>query len=208
MHKYLVMNSIGISTHLETGEPVYLRPIGRRDRAREVEVISRLSPHSRYLRFFTGAATIPDHVIDQLVNTDGYNHIAWGALELNVAGAPLMGVVRAIRKANSREADLALAVLDAHHGKGLARLLLEAVVDQARSVGITRLTAETLHENAPARRLFKAIGGKAIGTGGVVVTYGFDAATVTERLAEMPGGKPMQDLRAGLALMQPLLRVA
>ena len=203
------MDSIGISTHLQTGEPVLLRPIGRQDRAREVEVISRLSPHSRYLRFFTGAATMPDRVIDQLVNTDGYNHIAWGALELAAPGAPLMGVVRAIRRGNSNEADLALGVLDAHHSKGIARMLLEAVVHQALGAGITRLTAETLHENAPARRLFKAIGGKATSSGGgVVVTYGFDAAKVAERLAAMPGGQATDDLRAGLALIQPLSRVA
>ncbi|MBI1398705.1 GNAT family N-acetyltransferase [Hyphomonas sp.] len=200
------MDSIGVSTHLATGEAVYLRPIGRRDRAREIDIISRLSPHSRYLRFFSGAATFPDAMIDQLVNTDGYNHIAWGALDLDTPGAPLMGVVRAIRRGNSREADLALAVVDNHHAKGLARLLLEAVVSQARGVGITRFVAETLHENAPARRLFKTIGGKAGGpVGGVVATYGFDAVTVAERLAAMPGGEAAADLRAALTLIEPAL---
>ncbi|MBA3069484.1 MAG: GNAT family N-acetyltransferase [Hyphomonas sp.] len=202
------MDGLGISTHLGTGEAVYLRPIGRQDRAREVEIISRLSAHSRYLRFFTGAATVPDRVIDQLVNTDGYHHIAWGALELNAPGAPLMGVVHAIRRNETCEADLALAVLDAHHAKGLARLLMAAVVHQALAAGITRLSAETLHENGPARRLFKAIGGKAGSSGGLVITYGFDTATVAERLAAMDGGKPMDDLRGALERMQPLPKVA
>lgn len=90
------------STRLKSGNAVYLRPIGPRDRAREVALIAGFSDHSRYLRFFTGAKTVPEAVIDQLVNVDGYHHIAWGALDLETAGAPLMGVVRAIRRGKIR----------------------------------------------------------------------------------------------------------
>ena len=85
------MSERGFSTRLKAGDAVFLRPIGPQDRAREVEIISSFSEHSRYLRFFSGAPTLPDAVIDQLVAVDGYTHIAWGALDLDVAGAPLMG---------------------------------------------------------------------------------------------------------------------
>lgn len=193
------MTQRGFSTQLAAGDAVFLRPIGPQDRAREVEIISRFSEHSRYLRFFSGAPTLPDAVIDQLVAVDGYNHIAWGALDLNVAGAPLMGVVRAVRRGRSDEADLAMGVLDCHHGKGLARLLMAAVVHDALAAGITRFWAETLAENAPARKLFKAIGGKAAGRDGNVVTFAFDAREVAARLGEIGAGEAMEDLREALA---------
>ncbi|MFN3610228.1 MAG: GNAT family N-acetyltransferase, partial [Hyphomonas sp.] len=150
-----------------------------------MDIISKFSEHSRYLRFFSGAPTLPDAVIDQLVDVDGFNHIAWGALELDTAGAPLMGVVRAVRRAGTNEADLAMGVLDAHHGKGLARLLMAAVVHDAIAAGITVFTAEMLAENAPARKLFQAIGGKAAGRDGNVISFAFDAREVAERLADI-----------------------
>lgn len=190
------MSETGVSTFLKTGEAVYLRPIGPWDRAREKAIIAGLSDHSRYLRFFTGARTIPESVIDRLVDIDGYHHIAWGALELDAEGAPLMGVVRAIRRGGSDEADLAMGVLDRHHGKGIARLLMAAVVHDARRAGITRLTAETLSENIPARRLFKAMGGEATGRDMSVVRFGFDARRAAARLETLNTGEAMDDLRA------------
>lgn len=192
------MNDRGVSTFLRTGEAVYLRPIGAWDRARETQIISRFSDHSRYLRFFTGARTIPEAVIDRLVDVDGHNHIAWAALDLNEDGAPFMGVVRAIRRAGTDEADLAMGVLDRFHGKGLARLLMTAVVHDARAAGITRFTAETLSENMPARSLFKAIGGQAAGRDISVVRYAFDAETVAARLDAISKGGAAHDLRAVL----------
>lgn len=193
------MTGRALSTQLKSGDAVYLRPIGPWDRAREVEIISRFSEHSRYLRFFSGAPTLPDAVIDKLVNVDGYHHIAWGALDLDAPGAPLMGVVRAMRRGTSDEADIAMGVLDAHHGKGLARLLMTAVVHDALAAGITRLHAEMLAENGGARKLFQAIGGKAVGRDGHVVTFGFDASEVYRRLLELGAGEAMDDLRETLA---------
>lgn len=188
------MRERGVSTRLRTGEATYLRPIGPQDRAREAAIIAGFSDHSRYLRFFTGARTVPDAVIDQLVNVDGYNHIAWGALDMSQPGWPLMGVVRALRQGNSDVADLAMGVLDTHHGKGLARLLMAAVVNDCLAAGIARLAAETLAENTAARSLFRAIGGHAVSRGGPVVSFEFDAETVAARLAEIGSGPAMDDV--------------
>lgn len=197
------MNTHTFSTRLKSGDAVYLRPIGPRDRAREVALIAGFSDHSRYLRFFTGAKTVPEAVIDQLVNVDGYNHIAWGALDLETPGAPLMGVVRAIRRGRSDVADLAMGVLDAHHGKGLARLLMAAVVHDAIEAGITRFAADTLAENNAARALFRAMGGHATGRDGLVVTFEFDAAVAAERLDAMVAPEALADLREALGPRRP-----
>lgn len=165
-------------------------------------LIAGFSDHSRYLRFFTGARTVPDAVIDRLVDVDGYNHIAWGALHLDGPGAPLMGVVRAMRQGNSDVADLAMGVADVHHGKGIARLLMTLVVHDALAVGISHFVADTLAENNAARKLFLAMGGHAVGRDGLVVTFAFDAALAAERLNAMVSASELADLRAALGLRQ------
>lgn len=198
----------GFSTYLNSGEAVFLRPIGPRDRDREVDIISRMSDHSRYLRFFSGAKTIPDAVIDRLVDVDGHHHIAWAALDPNVKGAPMIGVVRAMRRGDAPVADLALAVLDAHHGKGLARLLMTAVVHDAVAAGITEFHAETMAENSGARKLFLAMGGKATGRDGHIVTFSFDATKVARKLNQITTGEAMDDLREALGIAAPELEAA
>ena len=152
------METRSFSVHLDSGEAVLVRPIGRHDAGRMRAGIAALSDHSRYLRFFNGSQTMPEHVIERLCDADGWKHIAWGAIDLAGDGQPAIGAAHAIRRGASREAELALAVLDDWHGKGLARLLLTGVITDARAAGITHLTAETLAENRATRQLFRGLG--------------------------------------------------
>ena len=189
------MSDRSLTTRLASGEPVLLRPVGQQDANRLREGIAAMSDRSRYLRFFTGARTIPDAIMNRLVDVDGQRHIAWGAIDLASADLPAIGVVRAIRKGDSPEADLALGVLDAFHSKGLARLLLAAVVFDCRAQGIDWLEADTLAENAAARRLFRAIGGISHSREGPVVKYRFETSEVDARLAAIGAGPAMTALR-------------
>lgn len=183
---------------LDSGEPVQLRPIGRHDTGRMKAGIAALSDHSRYLRFFNGSQTLPDHVIERLCDADGWKHIAWGAIDLEAPCQPAIGAVHAIRRGATSEAELALAVLDAWHGKGLARLLLTAVLTDARAAGITRLTAETMAENRASRQLFRSLGGLSVTRDGPVVSYRFDIETALQKLEPLTQGPAGDTLRAGL----------
>lgn len=183
---------------LDCGEPVQLRPIGRHDTDRMKAGIAALSDHSRYLRFFNGSQTLPDHVIERLCDADGWKHIAWGAIDLDAPGQPAIGAAHAIRRGTSNEAELALAILDAWHGKGLARLLLTAVLSDARAAGITRLTAETMAENRASRQLLRSLGGLSVTRDGPVVSYRFDIDTALQKLEPLTQGPAGDTLRAGL----------
>lgn len=189
------MGELCLTTRLASGERVLLRPIGPHDRARLRDGIAAMSDHSRYLRFFTGSRTIPDAVIDRLVDVDGDRHIAWGAIDLGAVGQPAIAAAHAIRKGNLPEADLALGVLDAYHAKGLARLLLAAVVFDCRRRGINWLEADTLAENTAARHLFRAMGGVSHHREGAVVRYRFETAVADRRLAVIGAGQAMTELR-------------
>lgn len=51
-----------------------------------------------------------------------------------------------------------LAVLPAHRGQGVSRLLLQAIEDRARQRGCCKLTLEVLENNLRARRVYVAAG--------------------------------------------------
>jgi GNAT superfamily N-acetyltransferase len=192
------MDNRSFSVHLDSGEPVLLRPISRRDAARMRDGIAALSDHSRYLRFFNGSQTMPDHVIERLCDADGWKHVAWGAIDLSSPEQPAIGAVHAIRRGASCDAELALAVLDDWHGKGLARLLLTGVIADARAAGITHLTAETFAENRATRQLFRSLGGLSVHREGPVVSYRFDIATAAQKVELLTQNPAGEDLRAGL----------
>ena len=133
-----------------------MRFIGPADRARLAAGFEKLSRESRYLRFFTAMPSLPDRILDRLVATDGSTHVAIGA-ELasdDPAVAEGLGVARFVRLADAPDvAEIAVAVVDAKQGLGLGKLLLRALIDAARELGVHRFRATVLSENAPARAI-------------------------------------------------------
>src|SRR5438128_4292515 len=68
------------STHrLADGTPVRLRLLRRSDREKLVAAFDRLSPESRYRRFFTAMPRLPEKLLHRLLDIDGWNHVAIGA---------------------------------------------------------------------------------------------------------------------------------
>ena len=88
------MDNRNFPIHLDSGEAVLVRPIGRHDADRMRAGIAALSDHSRYLRFFNGGQTMPEHVIERLCDADGWKHVAWGAIDLSSPGEPAIGAVQ------------------------------------------------------------------------------------------------------------------
>ena len=197
------MDNRSFPIHLDSGEAVLVRPIGRHDADRMRAGIAALSDHSRYLRFFNGGQTMPEHVIERLCDADGWKHVAWGAIDLSSPSEPAIGAVHAIRRGTSREAELALAVLDDWHGKGLARLLLTGVIADARRAGITHLTAETFAENRATRQLFRGLGGLSVHRDGPVVSYRFDIETAAQKLEGLTQNAAGDLIRSGLNQTAP-----
>jgi GNAT superfamily N-acetyltransferase len=150
------MTSTAVEHRLRDGTRVRLRPIGPADRARVAAGFEKLSRESRYHRFFTAMPELPEKILDQLVATDGWKHVAIGAevASDDPALAQGLGVARFIRLDDAPDvAEVAVAVIDEKQGLGLGTLLLEALVEAARERGIRRFRAITQSENAAARAL-------------------------------------------------------
>jgi len=184
---------------LRDGTPVRLRPIGPADRARLAAGFTKLSPDSRYRRFFTAMPTLPDSMLDRLVATDAHNHVAIGAEVAGDDAAPAegLGVARFIRLADAPDvAEIAVAVIDEYQGRGLGHLLLEALVEAARASGIKRFRASVQADNTRVRSLLDDIGAD--------VTVRFEDGCL---VYEIPLPEhPAQELRSGV--LYRLLKLA
>ncbi len=183
-----------ILTHLRDGHPVRMRPLRRDDRPHLVAGIDSLTERSRYLRFFTGARRLPDHVIDRLVDVDNVHHIAWGALDETGEAARAIGVVHAIRPDEGSEAELAFGVVDEFHARGLARMLIAAVAHDCARCGITTLKADTLAENRAAAKLIRHIGGYCCEAAGGIYTFRLNVADCESRLRSLAMPKGLGDV--------------
>jgi GNAT superfamily N-acetyltransferase len=143
---------------LRDGTPVRLRLIDDRDRERLRAGFRALSPESRYRRFFTPVPRLTEDMLDRLVRTDGWDHVAVGAERggLALGRRDGLGVARFIRLADRPDtAEIAVAVIDAMQRLGLGRLLLQALSRAARDRGVRRFRALVLPGNQEMQHLLR-----------------------------------------------------
>lgn len=174
-----------ITTRLEDGRSICIRTVAAHDEERLRTGIARMSPRSRYLRFFSGATTPPDWVIDRLLDVDGVLHLAWGAIDTSDPAQPAMGVVHAMRPdAGERVAEFSIGVVDDYHGLGLGRMLAATLLLDARDDELDALTAHVLYENTAAMRFIKRLGAEKVDRDGGTLEFRLDIAEALARLRE------------------------
>jgi GNAT superfamily N-acetyltransferase len=132
-----------------------LRELRRDDTAAIDTILSGLSAQSRYLRFHSPVRRLSGAMRGTLLDVDGRDHIGL----LAVAGrAGPVGVARFVRDPVRRaEAEVAFAVVDAWHGRGVGRRLLSALVDRAVAESVTLVRARVLPENTAALTLLRSV---------------------------------------------------
>lgn len=148
-----------IRSKMNDGRDIILRTIRPDDAELLRAGIASLSTNSRYLRFFSPAPMVPDAVVNQLVDVDGVDHIAWGAICVDCDVETAVGAVHSMRnKIGSRAAEYSVTVADAYHGQGIARMLTAALLVDCLAAGITTLDVYILSENHAALSLVKSMG--------------------------------------------------
>ena len=170
---------------LPDGRPVQLRALTPDDREELAEGFARLSDESRYRRFFAPMPRLPAAMLDYLVNIDHHDHEAIAAID-PVDGRGL-GVARFIRLPEGDAAELAVTVREDAQGKGVGRVLLDALADRAREEGIATLTASVLADNPAAVHVISALGATEARHEGQVVELRI-------ALPEEGSGEPLGDL--------------
>jgi acyl-CoA synthetase (NDP forming)/GNAT superfamily N-acetyltransferase len=140
---------------LSDGSAVHLRQIHPADAAAIVDLHSRLSDQTRYLRYFSPYPRIPERDLERFVNVDHHDREAF----VIVSGSRIMAVGRYERLGpGSPEAEVAFVVEDAHQGRGIGSVLLEHLAQAARENGVDRFVAEVLPQNGGMLRVFSDFG--------------------------------------------------
>jgi GNAT superfamily N-acetyltransferase len=127
----------GKEVALNGGDRVVIRPIRSEDKQDLLDGLNRLSPESRYHRFFSPMHP-PERSPAPLPHRD--------------RPTPLIRSTT-----DPRSAEVAIAVVDAWQGRGLGTALLEALSDRAREEGVQRFTASVLVSNSPMLDLLREI---------------------------------------------------
>ncbi len=139
---------------LDDGTEAVVRPISPADASGLFELHSCLSAQTIRLRYFYPHRDLSPDEVAHLTQVDG---VARVALVVERAGA-LIAVGRYDRLDDHRVAEVAFVVVDTYQHHGLATVLLQRLATTARSVGITRFTAEVLAENRAMLAVFRAAG--------------------------------------------------
>ncbi len=185
----------GTTHRLTDGTLIRVRALRPEDRDKLRNGFARLSPESKYRRFFSAPATLSEATLDYLTQTDGRNHVAIGA-ELGDAGADTsygIGIARFVRLAEDpTTAEAAVAVIDEMQHRGVGRLLLGELVRAAREREVTTFVCHVLPENEPIKSLLQQLDDQAtpqLEDG--VLTY---RLSLPETLPDAPGEAPMYRL--------------
>jgi acyl-CoA synthetase (NDP forming)/RimJ/RimL family protein N-acetyltransferase len=138
---------------LTDGGIAHLRPIRPADANRLVAFYERVSPESKYLRFFAPYPRLTDRDVHRFTEVDYMDRVAF----IVTLGEDMIAVGRYDRIEDDH-AEVAFLIEDAHQGRGIAQLLLEHLAQAARERGITRFVAEVLPENRRMVKVFADAG--------------------------------------------------
>ncbi|TKC94735.1 GNAT family N-acetyltransferase [Polyangium fumosum] len=147
---------------LADGRVVRLRCIRAEDRDALVRAFGKLSRESRYRRFLSDVPFLSPSMARYLTEVDGKDHVAIVAMtdSLDLKEEEGVGVARFLRLPDAPHiAEAAVTVIDAYQGKGLGRVLLDALTRAARERGISIFRSAVLVSNTPMRRILDEAGG-------------------------------------------------
>ncbi len=165
---------------LADGTTVEIRPAGPDDFGAVKAMHEAMSPDNTYLRFFNISRLAAETEARRICRNPKPGSVALLAL----AGAEVVGVASYI-PLTGQQAEVAFAVADHMHHRGIATLLLEHLVSYARSHQVTTFKAETLTENTAMLSVFAEAG--------LPVERRYAEQGVTELTFPLPHAEPTLD---------------
>ena len=139
---------------LSDGSTVEIRAARPEDAGDIRQMHEQMSPGNSYFRFFSFSPQAPEREALRLSRPEGPDHAAL----LARLGGKLVGVASYEPAGRPGVAEVAFAVSDEMHRRGVATLLLEHLVSLARHRRLTAFSADTLPENLAMQRVFADAG--------------------------------------------------
>ncbi len=152
---------------LDDGLPILLRPIQPADapRLREgFQQMTRLARRRRLPGIDDDVTELSDDLLKRLINADGVDHVAWGALNLEKPDEPGIGVARYNRIVGEPSAaDVAIIITDAYQGRGAGFVLQACLHLCAHAGGIRTFYYDVASDNERIVRHLKLLGAQHAG---------------------------------------------
>jgi acyl-CoA synthetase (NDP forming)/GNAT superfamily N-acetyltransferase len=192
---------------LTDGTTVLIRQSRPDDEAAVRKMHAQMSPGNAYLRFFSISPLSAEREAARISRPAGPDHcalLAW-------LGEELVGVASYEPTSQPSVAEIAFAVSDHMHGRGVATLLLEHLVSIARLRGLRAFTAETLATNSAMLQVFAYSGLAArrqMDSGVVEMTFPLPVDEADQRFATYMDSVAARERQAGVASLRPLLQPA
>ncbi|HEX9621011.1 MAG TPA: bifunctional acetate--CoA ligase family protein/GNAT family N-acetyltransferase [Polyangiaceae bacterium] len=143
---------------LADGTDVTLRPIRPEDAEIEQTFVRRLSATAKYFRFMSTLTELTQEMLVRFTQIDYDREMAFVAVLESDAGETEIGVARYAVNPDGASSEFALVVTDEWQGKGVGTHLMSALIDTARTRGLTSMNGEVLSDNHPMLELTRSLG--------------------------------------------------
>jgi acetyltransferase len=141
---------------LRDGSEIFVRPIRPEDEALYPDFLAAVSAQDIRLRFFAPVKELNHAAIARLTQIDYARAMAFIAIDKASGG--MLGVGRLHANANYDTAEYAVLVRSDLKGKGLGWLLMQTMIDYARSEGLKTIEGQVLVENTTMLRMCEELG--------------------------------------------------
>ena len=128
---------------LADGRRVTIRPIRPDDAPGERQFFASLSGESMHARFMKFVSTVNEPLIDFFTRIDYDRHMAFVCEH----DGRLVGEARYVANPGGASCEFGVVVADDWRGSGVARLLMDALIDAARERGFDTMEGLVLRDN-------------------------------------------------------------
>ncbi|MDP2392221.1 MAG: bifunctional acetate--CoA ligase family protein/GNAT family N-acetyltransferase [Methylococcaceae bacterium] len=146
--RYLTANGIYIT----------IRPIRPEDAVMEKDFVHRLSEHTKYFRFMQALQELTPEMVVRFTQIDYDREMAFVAVADHENLPKELGVGRYLMNPDGQSVEFALVVSDGCQRMGIGTRIMKALMQSAKSKGVSFFEGEVLAVNSPMLALTKKLG--------------------------------------------------
>ena len=143
---------------LTNGANIIIRPIRPEDAGMEKDFHHRLSEHTKYFRFMQALQELTPEMIVRFTQIDYDREMAFVAVTEDENMPSELGVGRYLMNPDGNSVEFALVVADDCQRLGIGSRIMKALMQMAKSKGISFFEGEVLIVNKPMLSLVKKLG--------------------------------------------------